>query len=200
MRPLPVCRILVPWDAPAVAFGLADEVGREQGDVRAGDRLDDVQNGVVEGPLQKLGVHEVRDVHSLRPDIGRQFGEDRLEIVLQPGELRFGKHRLFEYQVAFVRYCATCSGFSRARDAVAVVDTVAVVDVVSSVLRCAEVDIFRPAPGMMLLLVSAFRRASLPSPLAVQVKRGRKRHRHPLADGGAVGRRWKSAVAVSIVG
>jgi hypothetical protein len=92
----------MPWDALAIALGLADEVGGEERDVGADDRLDKGEDVFVERVLQQLGVHEVRDVHRLRTLVGGQVGEDALEAVLQGLKAVCWKDRLVEYEVAVV--------------------------------------------------------------------------------------------------
>ena len=98
----PIGGILVPWDAAAVALGLADEVAGEEGDVGAGEGLDEVEDFVGEEPGEKVGIREVGDVHCFRADVGRERGEFCIEVSFETREFFSGENRVGVDEVALV--------------------------------------------------------------------------------------------------
>ena len=93
---LPVGGILMPGNAFSIALRLADKVGGEERDIGTDDRLDKREDVFIERILQQLGVHEVGNIHGLRTLVGRQVGEDALEVILQGLKAVCWQNRLVE--------------------------------------------------------------------------------------------------------
>jgi len=90
----------MPGDALTVARRLADEVAREERDVRAEQGRHEVQDGRGEEPPEQRRVREVRCVHGLRALPRRERLEGPFEVGGQGCELACRENGASEDEVA----------------------------------------------------------------------------------------------------
>jgi hypothetical protein len=102
--------VLVPRNALPVAFGFANKVAREEGDIGPDDGLDEIHNFISEEPLKQLGMLKVWDIHRLGADIGIELIQDSFKAIFKTKKFGRRKNGLPEDVVALAVVVSNVGG------------------------------------------------------------------------------------------